>query len=51
MTQAEATVEERRVLTEVLRGLRSVRHGSVQLVIQDGRVVQIETLEKKRFER
>jgi hypothetical protein len=40
---------ERTVLEEVLRALRRVRHGSVTLAIQDGRVVQIESTEKKRL--
>jgi hypothetical protein len=43
------TAQERAVLEEVLRALRRVRHGSIQLVLQDGRVVQLETTEKRRF--
>ncbi len=42
---------EQEVLREVLRAMRSVRHGYVQLTMQDARVVQIETLEKRRLER
>lgn len=38
-------------LAEVLRAIRSLKHGSVQVIVQDGRVVQIDTLEKKRFDR
>jgi hypothetical protein len=49
--EAQITAQERLVLSEVLRALRSVRHGHVQVVLQDARVVQIETLEKKRLER
>ena len=41
---------ERKVLAEVLRAIRSVRFGSVQIRLQDARVVQIETTEKKRFD-
>ncbi len=51
MAAGEVTGLEQRVLAEVLRGLRAVRHGSVQVVIQDGRAVQIETVEKKRLDR
>jgi hypothetical protein len=40
---------ERPVLTEVLAAIRRVRHGSVEITIQDGRVVQINTTEKKRL--
>ena len=47
---ARANEREQRVLSEVLRALRALRHGSVQLIVQDGRVVQIDTVEKKRFD-
>jgi len=46
-----ATAHEQAVLTEVLTAMRSVRFGSVQITLQDGRVVQIDTLEKKRLDR
>ncbi len=42
---------ERQVLAEVLQAIRSVRHGYVQITLQDARVVQIDTLEKKRLDR
>lgn len=42
---------ERQILAEVLQAIRSVRHGYVQITLQDARVVQIDTLEKRRFER
>jgi hypothetical protein len=45
-----ATEAERRVLFEVLRAVRTLRYGSVQIVVQDSRVVQIETTEKKRLD-
>lgn len=48
---AAATAQERAVLTEVLRALRSLKHGYVQLIVQDGNVVQIDTMEKKRLDR
>jgi hypothetical protein len=40
---------EQQVLVEVLRAMRSVRFGSVDVAIQDGRVVQIQVTEKKRL--
>lgn len=40
---------ERQVLGEVLRAIRRVRHGALNLSIQDGKVVQIDVTEKKRF--
>ncbi|TAK32469.1 MAG: DUF2292 domain-containing protein [Chloroflexota bacterium] len=42
------TQEQETVLRETLAALRTIRHGSVHLIIQDGRVVQIETVEKLR---
>jgi len=41
--------QERAVLAEVLAALRKVRHGSVTLSVQDGRVVQLDVNEKRRF--
>lgn len=46
----EPSESERKVLAEVLRAIRAVRHGSVQIVLQDARVVQIDTTEKKRLD-
>ena len=46
----DTTEGERRVLAEVLRALRTLRYGSVQIVVQDARVVQIDTTEKKRLD-
>jgi hypothetical protein len=33
----------------ILQAVRNIRFGSVEVVIQDGRVVQIESREKVRF--
>lgn len=38
------------VLRELRHALRSIRYGTVELVIHDGRVVQLERREKVRFE-
>ncbi len=43
------TAEELRVLREVLVALRSVSHGTITLVVQDHRVVQLDRTEKRRF--
>ena len=40
---------EQAVVAEVLSSIRRVRHGSVHLMLQDAKVVQIETTEKKRL--
>ncbi|HEY8819933.1 MAG TPA: YezD family protein [Dehalococcoidia bacterium] len=43
--------EELLVLNEVLSAIRGVRHGTVTLIVQDGRVVQIDRTEKRRLVR
>jgi hypothetical protein len=35
---------------EILRAVREVRFGAVEVTIHDGRIVQVETKEKLRFE-
>jgi hypothetical protein len=49
------TTEELPTLSEVdaeiLRAIRNIRFGSVEITIHDSRVVQIERKEKRRFER
>ncbi|MBI4333956.1 MAG: YezD family protein [Chloroflexi bacterium] len=34
---------------EIVRALRSVRYGSIQIIVQDSRVVQIDRTEKTRL--
>ena len=41
--------EEERVVRALLAALRRIQHGSVQLVVQDNHVVQIDTVEKLRL--
>ena len=41
--------EDAKLLKEILKAIRQVNYGHVQIVVQDSRVVQIETLEKKRL--
>jgi hypothetical protein len=41
--------EEAEVIGLILRAIREIRYGSVQIVIQDSKVVQIEKLEKLRL--
>lgn len=40
-----------RVMREIVRSLRSLRYGSLEIVVHDSRVVQIERKEKLRFDR
>lgn len=51
MNQADHIVDEAEEIIAVLReALRTVRFGSVEVVIHDGRVVQIDRKEKLRFQ-
>ncbi len=45
----ELTEEERQVLSNVAGILRKIKFGTVVLVVQDGKVVQIEMAEKFRL--
>ena len=38
------------LLRELCRALQAIRYGTVELVIHDGRVVQLERREKVRFD-
>jgi len=38
------------LLPELREALRSIRYGTIELVIHDGRVVQLERREKVRFD-
>ena len=40
---------EEEIVREILRAVRSIKYGSVQLIIQDGKVIQIDKTEKVRF--
>jgi len=53
MAENEATAvsgREKEILAEVLRAIRRVRHGYVQVIVQDGKAIQIDTMEKKRLD-
>jgi hypothetical protein len=41
--------EEAQVMRLILRAIREIRYGSVQIVIQDSKVVQIDKVEKLRL--
>ena len=46
---SELDADELDVIRRVLDSLRSIRFGTVLIVVQDGKVVQIETAEKIRL--
>jgi len=41
---------ERTVLREILAAIRAVKHGSIEVFLQDGKVVQIDRTEKRRLD-
>ena len=43
--------EDEKLLFQILKAIKSIRYGSVQIIIQDSRVVQIDKTEKIRFEK
>lgn len=45
----DVTLDEKRVLLDVLTALRQVTHGNVQITVQDARVVQIDRTQKYRY--
>jgi hypothetical protein len=51
MTPQSPDKREEAVLREVLEAIRRVRHGYVHVIVQDGKAIQIDTMEKKRLDR
>lgn len=45
------TVEEDVALQTITEALRGIRFGSVTVIVQDGVIVQVERIEKKRLPR
>jgi hypothetical protein len=39
-----------RILSRIEHSIRGIRYGSVTITIHDGRIVQIERIEKSRFD-
>ncbi|MDO8672863.1 MAG: YezD family protein [Dehalococcoidia bacterium] len=42
---------EEEIVREILRSIRTIKYGSVQLIIQDGKIIQVDKTEKLRFSR
>lgn len=53
MTQdiADFKENEKKLLLQILKALRSIRYGYVQIIVQDSKVVQIDKTEKIRFDK
>ena len=43
------TIDEEEVVATLIAILRRLQHGSVQVIVQDNRVIQIDTVEKLRI--
>jgi len=43
--------KDRGIIQEIIIAIKSIRYGSVEVVIQDSKVVQIEIKEKVRFDK
>jgi len=41
--------EEGKITAQILKALKSIRYGYIQIVVQDAKVVQIEKVEKFRI--
>lgn len=48
---AEFKESEKKLLSQILKALRSIRYGYVQIVVQDSKVVQIDKTEKIRLDK
>lgn len=40
--------EEEKIVQQIIKALKSIRYGQVQITVQDSKVVQIDKLEKFR---
>ena len=49
-TQQTRDINGGRALKYVEDAIKSIQYGSVEIVIQDGKVIQVETREKQRFD-
>jgi hypothetical protein len=45
----DLSADEEHLVRAILDALARIRHGSIQLVVQDSRVIQIDTVEKRRL--
>ncbi|HEU5369799.1 MAG TPA: YezD family protein [Ktedonobacterales bacterium] len=45
----DLTTDEEEIVATLITILRRLQHGSVQMIVQDNRVIQIDTVEKLRI--
>jgi hypothetical protein len=48
-SRLELTPDEEEIIATLIPILRRLQHGSVQVIVQDNRVIQIDTVEKLRL--
>ncbi|MDI6762630.1 MAG: YezD family protein [Thermodesulfobacteriota bacterium] len=44
-------INEEELLSQILKAIRSIRYGYVQIIVQDSKVVQIDKTEKIRLDK
>lgn len=49
MTPIDAQLAESRLVAQLVRALKGLRYGSVEITVHDGRVTQIERRERTRM--
>ena len=42
---------ERKLLLQILKAIKGIRYGYVQIIVQDSKVIQIDKTEKIRFDK
>ncbi len=48
---ADLKESEKKLLSQILKAIKSIRYGYVQIIIQDSKVIQIDKTEKIRFDK
>ena len=48
---ADFKESEKKFLSQILKAIKSIRYGYVQIIVQDSKVVQIDKTEKIRFDK
>ncbi len=43
--------EDEKLLFQILKAIKSIRYGYVQIIVQDSKVIQIDKTEKIRFDK
>jgi len=50
-TLSDSQEYEKKLLVNILKAIKSIRYGSVEITIHDAKVVQIDKTEKMRFDK